>query len=138
MAQNGLTGNLSYDGQISVTGDNATGINIGSGISGDFAQNGSIATAGLGAQAINIDADIQGGFVSSGSIVNTGFRSTQFYKQGQRSASAEILTEEFSLMTVLTPFLMKMATKHLTRTETLSKHSAVRDLSHSLGLRPPS
>ena len=77
MAQNGLTGNLSYDGQISVTGDNATGINIGSGISGDFAQNGSIATAGLGAQAINIDADIQGGFVSSGSIVNTGFRSTQ-------------------------------------------------------------
>ena len=77
MAQNGLTGNLSYDGQISVTGDNATGINIGSGISGDFAQNGSIATAGLGAQSINIDADIQGGFVSSGSIVNTGFRSTQ-------------------------------------------------------------
>ena len=77
MAQNGLTGNLSQDGQISVLGDNATGINIGSGISGDFAQNGSIRTTGLGAQAINIDADIQGGFVSSGAIANTGFRSSQ-------------------------------------------------------------
>jgi len=76
MAQNGLTGNLSYDGQTSVRGDNATGINIASGISGDFAQNGSISTTGLGAQAINIDADIQGGFSSSGAITNTGFRFT--------------------------------------------------------------
>jgi len=77
MAQNGLTGNLSFDGQIGVLGDNATGINIGSGISGDFAQNGSIRTTGLGAEAINIDADIQGGFVSSGAIINSGFRSQQ-------------------------------------------------------------
>jgi len=76
MAQNGLTGNLSYDGQIGVRGDNATGINIGSGISGDFAQNGSITTLGEGAQAINIDADIQGGFSSSGAITNTGYRFT--------------------------------------------------------------
>ena len=74
MAQNGLTGNLSYDGQISVSGDNATGINIGSGIGGDFIQNGAISTRGVGAQAINIDADIQGGFVSSGAVANTGFR----------------------------------------------------------------
>jgi len=74
MAQNGLTGNLSNDGQINVRGDNATAINIGSGISGDFAQNGTISTSGLGAQAVNIDADIQGGFVNSGAVVNTGFR----------------------------------------------------------------
>jgi len=74
MAQEGLTGNLSYDGTISVLGDNATGINIGSGISGDFVQNGSISTTGEGAQGINIDADIQGGFVSSGAVTNTGFR----------------------------------------------------------------
>jgi len=74
MAQNGLTGNLSQGGQISVTGDNATGVNIGSGISGDFAQNGAITTQGLGAQAVNIDADIQGGFVNSGAVANTGFR----------------------------------------------------------------
>ena len=76
MAQNGLTGNLTYDGQTSVRGDNATGINIGSGISGDFAQNGAISTTGLNAQAINIDADIQGGFTSSGAITNTGYRFT--------------------------------------------------------------
>ena len=74
MAQNGLTGSLSYDGQMSVRGDNATGINIGSGISGDFAQNGSVVMTGLNAQAINIDADIQGGFTSSGAITNTGYR----------------------------------------------------------------
>ena len=77
MAQNGLTGNLSFDGQIRVIGDNATGINVGSGISGDFAQNGSINTLGAGAEAISIDADIQGGFVSSGAIINSGFRSQQ-------------------------------------------------------------
>ena len=74
MAQNGLTGNLSQDGRISVRGDNATGINVASGIGGDFAQNGSITTTGLGAQGINIDADIQGGFVSSGGVTNTGYR----------------------------------------------------------------
>jgi len=74
MVQNGLTGNLSNDGQIVVRGDNAAGINIASGISGNFAQNGVIATTGLGAQAVNIDADIQGGFVNSGAVTNTGFR----------------------------------------------------------------
>ncbi len=74
MAQNGLTGNLSYDGAMSVRGDNATGINVASGISGNFAQDGNITTTGLGAQAINIDADIQGGFSSSGAITNTGYR----------------------------------------------------------------
>ena len=74
MAQNGLTGNLSQDGRISVRGDNATGINVASGIGGDFAQNGSIVTTGLGAQGVNIDADIQGGFVSSGGVTNTGYR----------------------------------------------------------------
>ena len=88
MAQNGLTGNLSFDGQISVLGDNATGINIGSGISGDFAQNGSIITTGLGAQAINIDADIQGGFVSSGTIINSGFRSQQRLPLANESTGA--------------------------------------------------
>ncbi len=77
MAQNGLTGNLSYDGQISVLGDNATGINVASGIGGDFTQNGSIRTLGEGTQSINIDADIQGGFVSSGNITNSGFRAQQ-------------------------------------------------------------
>lgn len=77
MAQNGLTGNLSHDGQIRVLGDNATGINIGSGISGDFVQNGNIGTTGLGAEAINIDADIQGGFVNSGGVTNSGFRFQQ-------------------------------------------------------------
>ena len=76
MAQNGLTGDLSFDGQIRVRGDNATGINVASGIGGDFVQNGSITTTGAGAQAINIDADIQGGFTSSGAITNTGYRFT--------------------------------------------------------------
>lgn len=76
MAQNGLTGNLSYDGRINMRGDNSTGINIGSGISGDFAQNGTITSLGEGVQGINIDADIQGGFSSSGAITNTGYRFT--------------------------------------------------------------
>ncbi|MEP3891049.1 MAG: autotransporter domain-containing protein [Hellea sp.] len=76
MAQNGLTGNLSQGGVINVTGDNATGVNIGSGISGDFAQNGNINIRGEGGQAVNIDADIQGGFVNSGAIANTGYRFT--------------------------------------------------------------
>ena len=108
MAQNGLTGNLSYDGQISVLGDNATGINIGSGISGDFAQNGNIRTTGLGAQGINIDADIQGGFVSSGAIVNTGFRSAQrlplsnaeLERGGRDTLSAEDLLQAGSAINI--------------------------------------
>jgi len=74
MAQNGLTGNLSNDGQINVTGSNATGVNIGSGINGNFVNNGTINTLGQGAQGLNVDADIQGGFVNAGNVINTGFR----------------------------------------------------------------
>jgi len=76
MAQNGLTGNLTNDGQINVRGNNATGVNLASGITGDFANNGTINTLGQGAQGINIAADIQGGFVNAGNVLNTGFRFT--------------------------------------------------------------
>ena len=76
MAQDGLTGNLSNAGSISVTGANATAINVASAIGGDFNNSGPISTLGENAQGINIDADIQGGFVNSGGIVNSGFRFT--------------------------------------------------------------
>ena len=74
MAQNGLTGNLSNSGQISVTGTNATGVNLASSLTGNFENLGNISTIGEGAQAINVAADIQGGFVNAGAAVNTGFR----------------------------------------------------------------
>jgi len=74
MVQNGLTGNLSNAGVISVNGTNATGINIASGIAGNFDNVGSITTIGEGAQTINVAADIEGGFVNAGSAINTGFR----------------------------------------------------------------
>ena len=100
MAQNGLTGNLSQSGAISVRGDNATGINVGSGISGDFAQIGVVRTTGLDAQSVNIDADIQGGFVNSGGLTNTGYRVTTRPASGRDVLGAEDLLQAGSAISV--------------------------------------
>jgi len=74
MAIEGLTGNLTNDGSISVLGDRGTGINIASDVTGDVINNGNITTQGSASEGIDIAGDIQGGFVNSGILTNTGFR----------------------------------------------------------------
>ena len=95
MAQIGLSGNLSNAGSINVSGDNATGINIGAGLNGNFENSGAVNTLGAGAQAVNVAADIQGGFVNAGNITNTGFRfTTRPALSTEFTAGRDLLNEE--------------------------------------------
>jgi len=74
MMTDGLTGNLLTAGQITVLGDQSTGINIASNVVGDVTNEGSITITGEGSQGIAVTGDIQGAFESSGAIASTGFR----------------------------------------------------------------
>jgi len=74
MAMEGLTGNLTNNGSISITGNNSRAINIAGNITGDVNNAGLINVQGEGSNAFNVSGDIQGGFVNAGNVVNTGFR----------------------------------------------------------------
>lgn len=74
MMTEGLTGNLTTAGNISVIGDRSVGVNIGSNVTGDLINTGGIAVTGEGARGYVVDADIQGGFVTAGNLSATGFR----------------------------------------------------------------
>jgi len=75
MMTEGLTGNLTTNGSIAVSGDRSVGVNIGSGVTGDIINDAQITVQGEDAQGYLVDADIQGGFVNAGTISTSGFRS---------------------------------------------------------------
>lgn len=77
----GLTGNLSTNGQINVIGDRSVGVNLASNVTGDVTNQGSVSVRGEDSVAYAIAGDITGGFNSSGSLRSTGFRD-----DGQRRA----------------------------------------------------
>jgi len=70
----GLTGNLSTNGQINVTGNRSVGVNLASNITGNVTNAGSVSVRGEDAVAYAIAGDITGGFNSSGALRSTGFR----------------------------------------------------------------
>ncbi len=72
----GLTGNLSTNGQINVTGDRSVGVNLASNITGDVTNQGTVSVRGEGSQAYAITGDIQGGFNSSGGLASSAYRFT--------------------------------------------------------------
>ena len=74
MTTEGLTGDLTTAGQISVTGDRSVGVNLASNITGNVTNSGVVNAEGAGAQGIAVSGDIDGGFSSSGVIAATGFR----------------------------------------------------------------
>jgi len=84
----GLTGNLSTNGQIDVTGDRSVGVNLASNITGDVTNAGSVNVRGEDAVAYAIAGDITGGFNSSGFLRSTGFRD-----DGQRRGFAGDLSD---------------------------------------------
>ena len=97
MMTEGLTGNLLTAGQISVTGDRSTGVNIASNVTGNVTNEGNIAIRGTGSEAYAVSGDINGGFVSSGVISNSGYRDNNQRRgfAGDRSnAGREDLTAE--------------------------------------------
>ena len=74
MMVNGLTGNLNTEGVIGVTGQNSTGVFVGSDVTGDLNQLGSITARGEGARAYVVEGDIQGGFTNADALNATGYR----------------------------------------------------------------
>jgi hypothetical protein len=72
----GLTGNLSTNGQISVIGDRSVGVNLGSNVTGDVVNQGIVSARGENSQAYAISGDIQGGFESSGALSSSAYRFT--------------------------------------------------------------
>jgi hypothetical protein len=74
MTTDGLTGNLTTGGQISVTGDRSIGVNLASNITGNVTNTGIVDVEGAGAQGYVVSGDIDGGFSSSGRIAANGFR----------------------------------------------------------------
>ena len=76
MMTEGLTGNLMTDGQISVTGDRSTGVNLASNITGNVSNGGTVTARGTDSQAYAISGDINGGFATSGTLSASGYRFT--------------------------------------------------------------
>ena len=74
MMTEGLTGNLTTNGSIAVTGDRSTGVNIGSAVTGNLVNDAQITAQGEDALGYAVNADVQGGFVNAGSISTSGFR----------------------------------------------------------------
>lgn len=103
----GLTGNLSTNGQISVVGDRSVGVNLGSNITGDVTNQGSVTARGEDSQAYAIAGDIQGGFNSSGSLSSSAYRFTSRFgfgsdlsDRGREDLTAEDLLQSGSALSV--------------------------------------
>jgi hypothetical protein len=75
-ADSTISGDIISAGTLSVSGDNAVGIDVQGLVIGQLANNGSIVTQGLNAQAINVENDVEGSVRNTGQIANSGFRFT--------------------------------------------------------------
>ncbi len=107
MMTDGLTGNLLTAGNINITGDRSTGINLASNVTGNVENRGSIAVRGEGAEAYAVSGDIQGGFVNNGALEASGFRFTQRlgfggeqFSQGREDLGAEDLRQAGSALRI--------------------------------------
>jgi hypothetical protein len=70
-----LTGNLSTDGTITVTGDNSAGVKTGD-INGNARLAGTISATGANASAVVIGGNVSGALTLQGAISSTGYRYT--------------------------------------------------------------
>ena len=105
--QEGLIGDLTTGGAITVRGARSTAINISSGIIGDFTNTSTINGQGDGTRGMNIEADIQGGFVNSGGVSLTGYRSLgrptisgNFSSNSREQITAEDILQAGSAITI--------------------------------------
>ena len=105
--QEGLIGDLTTGGAITVRGARSSAINVSSGIIGDFTNTSTINGQGEGTRGINIDADIQGGFVNSGGVSLTGYRSLgrptisgNFSSNSREQITAEDILQAGSAITI--------------------------------------
>ena len=105
--QEGLIGDLTTGGAITVRGARSSAINISSGITGDFTNTSTINGQGDGTRGINIEADIQGGFVNSGGVSLTGYRSLgrptisgNFSSNSRAQITAEDILQAGSAITI--------------------------------------
>ena len=103
----GLTGNLTTAGQVSVVGDRSVGVNLASSITGDVTHEGAVSVRGTDSDAYVVSGDINGGFVSNGAISSSGFRFTtrlgfggEQSDAGREDLSAEDLQQSGSALTV--------------------------------------
>ncbi|HEX7848800.1 MAG TPA: autotransporter outer membrane beta-barrel domain-containing protein [Sphingomonas sp.] len=70
-----LTGNLSTNGTITVTGDNSVGVKTGD-INGNARLAGTISATGANASAVLINGNVSGAVTLQGTITSTGYRYT--------------------------------------------------------------
>lgn len=107
MMTEGLTGNLTTAGSISVTGDNSVGVNLASNITGDVINEGTVSVRGTGSEAYAISGDIDGGFYSDGTLSSSGYRFNQRlgflgdeFESGREDLSAEDLNQGGSALRI--------------------------------------